>query len=425
VAFPVSVGVPVYRGELYLEETLRSIQRQTHRELDVLISIDGPDPACEAICERFRDDSRFRLVVQPERLGWVGNLNWLRSRATGDFWYFHQQDDLIDETYVEALLAHARGHPSAALVYCDVVAFGQIERAFDPTPEVTGATAFIRELTLLHEHFSAFAFRGLVRTGALRLAGDIPTNQVENLGVDLASLAGIALAGELLRLPLPLYRKRYHATNTESKWWSWDRATLLRAFSHHCADVLEQALRVEGSAEEMRLLFLAGVERLASPRTAGLLLPVAELTRAEREAMLETLLELLSRSAVHDLPVLLDSDWEDIRRLARAFQWIPGGAPVDIVRVGPNPVRRGRSFNPQPGGGSGLWVVTSRRAAPDSRLRLGGNLLDTTIRGTVLTACVPDALLERSAELELLVAGPDGTPRSAPMPFRVVDGDDD
>ena len=157
----VTIGVPVYRGEPFLEETLSSIQAQTYRDFEVLISIDGPDPACERIGAKFLKDTRFRMMVQPERLGWVGNLNWLLSRVATDYWYFHQQDDLTAPDYVEILLDHARANPSAALVYCDIVPFGRIETPLAQAGAVRGSTAYIRMMTLLHEHFPAFAFRGL------------------------------------------------------------------------------------------------------------------------------------------------------------------------------------------------------------------------------------------------------------------------
>ena len=112
----VTVGVPIYRGAAFLAETLQSIQASTHRDLEVIMSLDGPDPVCAEICTPFLGDSRFRLTVQPERLGWVGNLNWLMKQAAGDYWYFHQQDDLTDPTYVSRLLERARAHPEAALV---------------------------------------------------------------------------------------------------------------------------------------------------------------------------------------------------------------------------------------------------------------------------------------------------------------------
>src|SRR2546422_8779875 len=97
----VTIGVPVYRGELFLEETLWSIQNQTHRDIEVIISLDGPDPASKEICLPFLKDGRFRLVVQPQNLGWVGNINWLMSRVESPYWCYHQQDDLIDPRYIE------------------------------------------------------------------------------------------------------------------------------------------------------------------------------------------------------------------------------------------------------------------------------------------------------------------------------------
>jgi len=115
----VTIGVPVYRGELYLAEALRAIQAQTYRDFRVLISMDGADPVCEKICEEFLKDSRFELTVQPQRLGWVGNLNWLLTQVTTDFWYFHQQDDLTEPEYLEVLFENACENPGAALVYCD------------------------------------------------------------------------------------------------------------------------------------------------------------------------------------------------------------------------------------------------------------------------------------------------------------------
>jgi glycosyltransferase involved in cell wall biosynthesis len=157
----VTVGVPVYRGDLYLEETLRAIQAQTFREFRVLISMDGTDPVCERICEEFLEDPRFELTVQPQRLGWVGNLNWLLAQVATDFWYFHQQDDLIEPDYLEVLFEHAQENPGAALVYCDLVPFGRIEGSFEQQPpSVRGATAYMRVMTILHEHCPLSLFAG-------------------------------------------------------------------------------------------------------------------------------------------------------------------------------------------------------------------------------------------------------------------------
>jgi GT2 family glycosyltransferase len=317
----VTIGVPVYRGELFIEEALRSIQSQTHREFEVIISLDGPQPAAEELCRPFLRDSRFRLVTQPERLGWVGNLNHLMARVETPYWYFHQQDDLVDPRYVEALFEYAERTPEAAVVYCDILAFGDISARFIQ-PSVTG-TASARLLALLYEHHPAVAFRGLTRREALRDSGGIRTNEVENASADTTWMAAIARSGELRRVPLELYRKRYHAENTHLKWAAWPEEKRRRAWIVHCADMLEQAMLVEASVPERRLLWLAAVGRLVSPRTAFGYLNAAALCSSERWALLEAFDEQIRTARLIDLPGWLDDDWKEIRQWTRGFYWLP------------------------------------------------------------------------------------------------------
>jgi GT2 family glycosyltransferase len=417
----VTIGVPVYQGERWLEETLRSIQQQTHRDFDVLMSIDGPDPVCEAICERFVNDSRFRLVVQPRRLGWTGNVNWLMKQASGDYWYFHQQDDLTAENYLEALLDHARRNPAAALVCCELVPFGRIEGRFPQPASVMGPSPFVRLMTFLNGQFAAFAFRGLTRVDAVRRAGDVPSNEFVSFGGDICWVAAVALTGEVHHLPLPLYRKRYHDRNTESSFWAMPREARLEAWAVHCAQMLEPALRVEGTVEQARLLWLAAVERLTSSRSASGYLPVADLSHAERRSLLDRFMRCAASMTTHDVPVTLDAGWPEIRAFTEGYWRIPTKSRVDIVAFGPSPVRSGEPFQSQPDGNSALWVRTAQRPAPNWALRLGGTVLDTVMSNSILTGTVPPHLTRGAGDLELVVVGPDGEPRSEPVLFRVLE----
>ena len=414
----VTIGVPVYKGEAFVADALRSIQAQTHADWEAIVSFDVPDARCEAVCRPFFSDPRFRPVVQPERLGWVGQLNWLMSQVTGDFWYFHQQDDLTEPTYLEALVDQARSHPEAALVYCDLAPFGRIEGHFEQVPSVTGATPFTRQMTMLREHFNAYAFRGLTRAEAVRTAGPVPTNDRHNFGVDIAWLAGVALAGELHHVPVELYRKRYHGANTESGWWNWDRSDRLAAWPRHCTDMLNQALRVQTTVPEARLLWLAAVERLTS-HVAASFLPVADLTDAEREGLLAKFLAHVRDSRLHDVQGLLDADWTAIETLSGSIFYEARAATVEIQAYGPISVPTATPFNVQPDGRSALWVKTSRSAFPEVVISLAGRRLDTQRAGSLFTAFVPDDLTAKPGALELVLIGRDGTPRSAAVTVQV------
>lgn len=413
----VTIGVPVYRGEAYLEGALRSIQAQTHRDFDVLISFDEPSAACEAICARFADDDRFTVSHRPERLGWVGNINWLMTQVRNPFWYFHQQDDVVAPEYVETLLRYAQAHPEAALVYCDIATIGRPEGQYGfQGASLREMSAFARMITLLHEHFPAFPFRGLTRASALC---PIPRHPVRDFAVDICWVAAIARAGEVHRIERTLYWKHYHDTNTHAAWWTLPKERQLEAWAWHCVGMLEEAMQIQAMVQERRLLWLAAIERLTSERTAPYLLRLAELCEEDRETLFQHFLAGALASTRMNLPDLLEAEWEDICAWARGFYWSPGERMLEIEGFGPESVEAGERFCVQPDGSSALWVRLKRSAEPGARLQLGDLILPTVNMGRMLTATVPEALTAAAAELPLGVVDRNGKARSAPVILRV------
>jgi hypothetical protein len=194
----------------------------------------------------------------------------------------------------------------------------------------------------------------------------------------------------------------------------------LRAWPAHCINMLEQAMGVPASTQEMRLLWLAAVERLASAQAAAHFLPLVELTDEDREALFDRFLERAVASRKVNIPLLLDAEWEQICDWARGFYWTPRREPFEIEVVGPQPVYAREGFNVQPNGSSALWVRLSSSAEPGARLRLGDTILETEVRGGLLTACVPASLIESAGRIPLVVIGRKGNVRSKPAIFEVL-----
>jgi glycosyltransferase involved in cell wall biosynthesis len=314
-------GVPGYRGEPFMAEALASIRAQTCPDFEVLISLDGPQPSLEAVCAPYLDDPRFRLVVQPERLGWVGNLNWLMDHTATPFWLYQQQDDVLEPTYLEVLLAAADRLPEAAVVYCDIVAFGTVEQRLWQ-PSVAGSP-YGRQLALVQDHHSAVAFRGLTRTDALRHGGPIRPNDVSCFSSDTLWMSSTAQAGDLIRVPEALYRKRFHDANEHSRWSTWDEPTRAEAWAVHCAHLVDEALRVGATEAERRLLWTAVLHRLTTGRPTDYLPERYRRPDARRE-LLRLFLGRLRREARLDVPALLGTDWPGLRRWSRG--WLRGPA---------------------------------------------------------------------------------------------------
>src|SRR3979411_2529329 len=87
----VTIGVPVYRGQDDLPVTLECLRTQTYKDLDVLIS--GDQATAQACAPFLHSDSRFRMQIQPSRLGWAGNTDWTMRGRRGAFYIFQQHDD--------------------------------------------------------------------------------------------------------------------------------------------------------------------------------------------------------------------------------------------------------------------------------------------------------------------------------------------
>lgn len=97
----VSVIVPVYNQERYLEECISSIRRQTLAEWECLIINDGSSDSSGEIARRFSEaDSRIRYFEQKN--GGVSSARNLgMQRASGRYLCFVDGDDFIDAAFLK------------------------------------------------------------------------------------------------------------------------------------------------------------------------------------------------------------------------------------------------------------------------------------------------------------------------------------
>lgn len=99
-----SIIVPVYNGEKYLEECLKSIAKQTYPNIEVIIIDDGSADRSAQICAKFVEtDHRFRLYRQANA-GVSASRNKGIKLANGEFIIFVDADDLLESDSVELLL---------------------------------------------------------------------------------------------------------------------------------------------------------------------------------------------------------------------------------------------------------------------------------------------------------------------------------
>lgn len=112
----VSVVIPTLHRPKLLLRAIDSVLRQTNREVELIIVIDGPDPDTVDAATSV-NDPRLRIIVNPRSFTAAGSRNIGADHATGDWIAFLDDDDEWLPNKLERQIAFVAGRRSA-LVSC-------------------------------------------------------------------------------------------------------------------------------------------------------------------------------------------------------------------------------------------------------------------------------------------------------------------
>lgn len=116
----VSVIIPVYNGELYLQECLDSVLAQTLDRLEVIVVDDASTDGTAAILQRYlRSEPRLRVITRSASTGVSGARNAGLAQASGRYVAFVDADDVVRDSMYQDLVLLAEGL-SADVVSCGI-----------------------------------------------------------------------------------------------------------------------------------------------------------------------------------------------------------------------------------------------------------------------------------------------------------------
>ena len=137
----VSVVVPVYNVEKYLDRCVQSVVNQTYENLEIILVDDGSTDKSAPMCDNWaKADSRIKVVHKKNSgLGMARNTG-LES-ACGKYIFFFDSDDYVNVETVEKCVATAEKNNSEVVIYglCDVYDDGKISEK----EIVTDKTVFV------------------------------------------------------------------------------------------------------------------------------------------------------------------------------------------------------------------------------------------------------------------------------------------
>lgn len=211
----VTLAMPVFNGENFVEDALASLVSQSFDDLEVVITDNGSTDRTPEIVASFAErDPRVRYFRNSSNLGAAANYNRGLDLARGEFLKWCAHDDLIDPRHVEKLVTTLDANPSASLVYGRTICIDEdgeeIETVGAEAPELVSDNADERFYSAIVNAGTCFQIFGMYRTADLKKS----TKHRPYYGSDRALLAEMALFGKHIRAPEAIFYNREHASRS-------------------------------------------------------------------------------------------------------------------------------------------------------------------------------------------------------------------
>lgn len=118
--FLISVIVPVYNVEKYLEKCIDSIINQTYENLEIILVDDGSPDNCPVICDEYAKKDERIVVIHKENAGVSSARNFGLDIAKGEYISFVDSDDVLYHRFYEIMISNIG---DSEIAFCDYIRF--------------------------------------------------------------------------------------------------------------------------------------------------------------------------------------------------------------------------------------------------------------------------------------------------------------
>lgn len=211
----VSLAMPVYNGENYIEEALASILAQDFGDFELIITDNASTDRTEEICRTNASvDSRIRYHRHERNLGAAPNYNSGYELATGEYLKWCAHDDNLSANYLSECVKALDADPEASLAFgrteCIDEDSNPIETVGAAIPSLDGLDAAERFGKVIRFSGTCFEIFGLYRMDMLRRT----TLHRLYYGSDRGLLAEVALLGKYVLCENAVFYNREHASRS-------------------------------------------------------------------------------------------------------------------------------------------------------------------------------------------------------------------
>lgn len=167
----ISVIIPVYNAERFLEETVRSVLRQTFTDWELILVDDGSSDRSPELCDRLATEDGRIHVFHKQNGGVSSARNYGLSKASGEWIEFMDSDDTIDSVMMETLIRYSK---DADRVVCGYrfVRDGELlgeKRVKTEQTLVSGTDEFRKNFNPIWKYALSVVWNGMYRKESINL----------------------------------------------------------------------------------------------------------------------------------------------------------------------------------------------------------------------------------------------------------------
>jgi glycosyltransferase involved in cell wall biosynthesis len=207
----VTIGMPVYNGERYLERAIVSILAQTYTDFRLLILDNAStDRTAEIAARHAANDPRIVYRRNQRNLGAGPNFNKVFALSDSQYFKWAAHDDELHPRYLEACVRSLESEPAAVLAHSlveEIDEGGKVLRVYSPVSDQVAAG----------DRLTRFRSRVLVRGWCTEIFALMRADRLRGTaliasyaGADLSLIAELTLRGRFIIVPEPLFRNRLH-----------------------------------------------------------------------------------------------------------------------------------------------------------------------------------------------------------------------
>jgi len=127
--FILSIGLPVFNGEEWIAQRIKSILSQTFKNFELIISDNSSEDRTSEICLEFANkDKRIRYYKQEENMGPEKNFGFVLYHAKYDFFVWAAADDIWEETFLKKNIEQLLSNDRLVGSISNVIKFGENTR---------------------------------------------------------------------------------------------------------------------------------------------------------------------------------------------------------------------------------------------------------------------------------------------------------